>query len=126
MNTGNGNTGYRNTGDRNTGYRNTGNGNTGDWNTGNGNTGDRNTGDGNAGNNHSGFFNIGDAPFIVFGDTADRTQFDFQLAYKLSKKLSSDEKFDYNEFLKIPNATLNKIDKLHKEHIKLRKMKDKK
>ena len=110
-----------------TGDGNTGDRNTGDRNTGDGNTGDGNTGYGNAGNNHSGFFNIGDAPFIVFGDTADRTQFDFELAYKLSKKLSSDEKFDYEEFLKIPNATLKKITELHQEHIKLRKkMKDEK
>jgi len=126
-NTGDGNTGDRNTGNRNTGNRNTGNRNTGGWNTGHGNTGYSNTGDGNAGSNHSGFFNVGDAPFIVFGKEADQKNFDFELAYKLAEKLSSDEKFDYEEFLKIPNATLKKITELHQEHIKLRKkMKDEK
>ena len=100
----------------------TGHGNTGDLNTG-----DSNTGYGNAGSNHSGFFNVGDAPFIVFGKEADKKNFDFELAYKLAEKLSSDEKFDYKEFLKIPNATLKKIKELHQEHIKLRKkMKDEK
>jgi hypothetical protein len=130
--TGDGNTGYSNTGDgntgnRNTGNRNTGNRNTGGWNTGHGNTGYSNTGDGNAGSNHSGFFNVGDAPFIVFGKESDKKNFDFELAYKLAEKLSIDEKFDYEEFLKIPNATLKKITELHQEHIKLRKkMKDEK
>ncbi len=126
-NTGNRNTGNWNTGNWNTGGWNTGNRNTGNWNTGDCNTGNGNTGDGNAGNNHSGYFNVGDAPFIVFGKEADKKNFDFELAYKLAEKLSSDKKFDYKEFLKIPNATLKKIKELHQEHIKLRKkMKDEK
>jgi hypothetical protein len=123
MNTGNMNTGNRNTGNRNTGNGNTGNRNTGNWNTGDWNTGDRNTGDGNAGNFNSGFFNIGNAPFIVFGKKADRKNFDYSLARKLSEKLSSDLNFDPTPFLEIPGATKNKIKKLHAEHIRLRKEK---
>ena len=59
-NSGNYNSGYRNSGNYNSGYRNSGNYNSGNYNSGNYNSGDYNSGDYNSGNYNSGDYNSGD------------------------------------------------------------------
>jgi hypothetical protein len=136
-NTGNWNTGNRNTGDSNTGNRNTGDWNTGDWNTGNRNTGDRNTGDcntggyntgdrntgdGNVGDKHAGFLNIKPEPVIIFDKpfTGKLTDEIKELIYDLSYALMKNDPICPDSYLKIPNATIAKIKKLHQAHIDAR------
>jgi hypothetical protein len=133
-NTGDRNTGYGNTGDRNTGHKNTGYGNTGDKNTGHRNTGDgntgdrntghRNTGDGNTGDYHAGLFNKNPEPLIIFDlpTSVDRDAISVSVVVDLSRLLSFDERFDYADslWLKIPNATPERIESLHEAHIKAR------
>ena len=60
VNTGKGNSGYRNSGDWNSGYRNSGDWNSGDRNRGHRNSGDRNSGHRNSGDRNSGHWNSGD------------------------------------------------------------------
>jgi hypothetical protein len=125
-NTGHKNTGYWNTGHWNTGYKNTGHWNTGDENigdrnTGHKNTGHWNTGHGNAGNNHSGCLNYGEAPFYLFNQPAERSSVNFNLVNRLSNLLRQDYPIDPSDFLSLPNATPEAIQKLHEEHIKARK-----
>ena len=124
-NTGDGNTGYRNTGYRNTGDGNTGDRNTGDGNTGYRNTGDRNTGYGNTGDFHSGSLNYGEAPIYLFNKITKvkRDDIPWNLVYRLSDLLISDEPIDPTPFLSIPNATEKAIKKLHESHIAARKAK---
>ena len=125
-NTGNGNTGNRNTGDRNIGDRNAGNGNagyrnTGNGNTGNGNTGNRNTGNGNCCDRSSGHFNTKTPKIIMFDKIVkDESDINISRIYDLSVALLSDVPFDYADYLDIPNATINKIKKLHELHIEKR------
>ena len=120
-NTGNSNTGNRNTGDRNTGNSNTGDSNTGDSNTGYSNTGNRNTGDGNCCDRSSGHFNTKTPKMIMFDELVkDESKIDNSRIYDLSVALLSDDPFNYNNFLDIPNATVAKIKKLHELHISKR------
>ena len=109
------------TGNGNTRDWNTGNCNTGDWNTGDWNTGDRNTGDGNTGNGNavdrcSGYLCIKEPEFIIFDEPANKDDVNFHLANSLCSKLMKDDDFEYERFLKIPNATLEKIKALHDAH----------
>ena len=127
-NTGDYNTGDYNTGDLNTGYSNTGHWNTGDLNTGysntgHWNTGDLNTGDGNVGNNHSGHLNSKKAPIYIFDEIVNMKfeDIDFKLIRSLCEKLAKDESFNYEDYLSIPNATIEKIKELHEAHIEGRK-----
>jgi len=120
-NTGDRNTGYSNTGNRNTGNRNTGYRNTGDRNTGYSNTGNRNTGDGNCCDRSSGHFNTKTPKMIMFDELVkDESKIDNSRIYDLSVALLSDDPFNYNNFLDIPNATVAKIKKLHELHISKR------
>ena len=123
-NTGHSNTGCRNTGDSNTGHGNTGHWNTGHSNTGDWNTGDRNTGHGNTGDFHSGLFNRSPEPLIIFDLPADvnRNSLPSLEIYELSRRLSLDSRFDYKDsmWLKIPNATPERIKALHNAHIRAR------
>ena len=120
-NTGHGNTGHDNTGDRNTGHGNTGHGNTGDSNTGHGNIGDSNTGHGNIGDNHSGCFNFCEAKFFIFNKEANRNDVDFYIVERLSYLLSMDDDFEITEeFLSLPNASIDVIKELHRQHIDAR------
>ena len=116
------------TGDRNTGYNNTGDNNTGDRNTGYGNTGDNNTGYGNAGNGnccnyHTGFFSMEEPPIILFDKPCDikRKNLPRNLINNLAYKLSLDEDFNPNEFLDIPNSSIEGIKRLHEAHKAKRK-----
>jgi len=126
-NTGDYNTGSQNVGDRNTGYYNTGSanaghGNTGHRNTGYGNIGNGNTGKGNATNYSSGFFCIKEPPVIMFDlpTKIKRADIDWDLVDDLVVQLRSDEIFDAKPYLSLPNATIKRIEKLHKTHIKRR------
>ena len=101
--------------------KNTGNRNTGNRNSGNGNTGNGNTGDGNVGDYHSGCLCMEPAPFFLFDIPASRDQADFDLIHMLSAKLQKDDPFDTKPFLKIENATKEKIKALHAAHIASRK-----
>ena len=59
VNTGKGNSGYRNSGNYNSGYRNSGNYNSGNYNSGYRNSGDYNSGNYNSGYRNSGYRNSG-------------------------------------------------------------------
>jgi hypothetical protein len=121
-NTGDCNTGNRNTGDCNAGNRNTGDCNTGDCNTGDCNTGNWNTGDGNVGDKHAGFLNIKPEPVIIFDEpfTGKLTDEIKELIYDLSYALMKNDPICPDSYLKIPNATIAKIKKLHQAHIDAR------
>lgn len=95
--------------------------NTGDGNTGYGNTGNRNTGYGNVGNNHSGYFNCVEKIFVFDKLVASIDCLDILPINELSSALTSDDPFDATPYLSIPNATADKIKKLHLMHIKGRK-----
>ena len=95
--------------------------NTGDQNTGDRNTGNRNTGDGCQGNFHSGDLCFGDAPYFLFGLPAVRDKINNTLIYELSYLLLQEEDIDPTEFLKIPNATPERIKALHEAHKAARK-----
>ena len=122
-NTGSWNTGDRNTGDRNTGDWNTGDRNTGDWNTGDWNTGSGNTGSGNATDKCSGYLCMKEPEFVIFDEPANKDDVDFCLVNSLCSKLMEDDDFEHERFLKIPNATLEKIKALHEAHKERRKKK---
>jgi hypothetical protein len=51
---------------------------------------------------------------------ANRKNVDFDLVSRLSFLLSKDDDFDPTPYLKLPNATIEKIKILHKKHIRLR------
>ena len=97
-----------------------GDGNTGHWNTGDGNTGRWNTGDGNCGDFHSGMFCHGEAKFFMFNKPANREDVDNYTARRLADKLMSDDEFDCEEFLTLPNASIDAIRELHEAHKKAR------
>ena len=50
----------------------------------------------------------------------DESKIDNSRIYDLSVALLSDDPFNYNNFLDIPNATVAKIKKLHELHISKR------
>lgn len=127
-NTGNDNIGGYNSGDKNAGYWNSGNGNTGNsntgnWNSGNGNIGDKNTGNRNAGHGNCGNDHIGslciDSQHGLF-DLPAAKAIDFNLVHKLSELMVVDETIDPERFLGLPNATPERIQKLHDAHIEAR------
>ena len=96
----------------------------GHWNTGDSNIGHRNTGHGNTGDFHSGLFNRSPEPLIIFDLPADvnRNSLPSLEIYELSRRLSLDSRFDYKDsmWLKIPNATPERIKALHNAHIRAR------
>ena len=125
LNTGNLNTGNLNTGDRNTGDQNTGYLNTGDRNTGDRNTGHRNTGDGNVCDHNTGHFCTKKPKFVVFDKpcTMEREEYNDKfggLHNNLCSALMSDDEFDYTQFSKLPNWSLDGIKALHRAHIEAR------
>lgn len=122
-NTGHENTGHWNTGDRNTGYRNTGHENTGDRNTGHWNTGDGNTGHGNLGDYHAGFLCAAKVPLKIFDrQVKDEAEIDWSVVINIAEAMQSDNQIDEipASWLKVPNATEQRIRKLHEAHIKAR------
>jgi hypothetical protein len=98
-----------------------GNRNTGDGNTGYGNTGYGNTGNGNCCDRSSGHFNTKTPKIIMFDKPVkDESDINNFRIYDLSVALLSDVPFDYADYLDIPNATVEKIKKLHELHISKR------
>jgi len=123
-NAGNRNTGYGNTGNRNVGSWNAGYENVGNQNTGNQNAGNGNTGDGNVGNYHAGSLNMNPEPLYIFDEIVElsRESVDWEKISDLAAKMSSDDEFDVTCFLDIPNATPDKIKRLHQAHIEARRV----
>lgn len=120
------NSGSHNIGPYNSGSHNIGGSNTGDYNigfrnSGSGNIGFRNSGSGNICDFSSGFF--GTKTQLMFFDAPTDVDFediDLSLIEKLCVLLSKDESFDPTPFLSLPNATADKIKKLHELHIQYR------
>lgn len=121
-NSGSYNIGPYNSGSHNVGGSNTGNYNIGFRNSGSANIGFRNSGSGNVCNFSSGFF--GTKTQLLFFDeptSLDFEDIDQSLIERLCVLLSKDDYFDPIPFLSLPNATIDKIEKLHKLHIQNRR-----
>ena len=85
------------------------------------NAGYRNTGNGNCCDRSSGHFNTKTPKIIMFDKIVkDESDINISRIYDLSVALLSDVPFDYADYLDIPNATINKIKKLHELHIEKR------
>ena len=60
-------------------------------------------------------------PFLLFDLPADKSKADFNLILGLAVCLSKNEEFDYEPYLSIENATVERIKALHEAHKKARK-----
>jgi hypothetical protein len=124
-NTGNSNTGDRNTGNRNTGHGNTGDKNTGCGNTGHGNTGNRNTGEYNVSSDETGFFCTEERTVFCFDKDSGLNReelLNMASVCVLISLLSKDKPFDYTTWSAVPNATEEKVRKLHEKVVLARNL----
>ena len=103
----------------NTGYMNTGN-----MNTGNMNTGNMNTGNGNVGDFHPGSLCMNEAPFLLFDLPANRQNARVSLIDDLAYEMTNDKPIEPSRYLRIENATPERIKALHNAHIAARKKRD--
>lgn len=113
------NHGNYNVGDYNSGFHNVGSSNTGSYNYGH-----SNSGTGNIGNNMVGYFCTQRVPVYIF-DEPTTEDIDRQLLQCFCQRLYNDAEitdYDLNKYGKLPNATDEKIKRLHKLFAEARKV----